>query len=81
MTMSFEVTSGAGAAISLVVVTLLFLVWLIALFLLLVDSISVGAKILWFLVLTCLAPVAIPVYFVVRHRRHRKHASGRSALA
>ena len=81
MTMSFEVTSGAGAAISLVVVTLLFIAWLAALFALLVDSISVGAKILWFLVLTCLAPVAIPVYFVLRHRRHRKHASGRSALA
>ena len=69
--MSFEVTSGAGAVISLVVVSLLFFAWLIALFALLVDSISVGAKILWFILLTCLAPVAIPVYFVLRHRRHR----------
>jgi hypothetical protein len=75
MSMSFEVTSGAGAAISLVLVTLLFFAWLIALFMLLVDSISVGAKILWFIVLTCLAPVAIPVYFVLRHRRHRPEPS------
>jgi hypothetical protein len=71
MTMSFEVTSGVGAVISLVVLSLLFFLWLIALFMLLVDSISVGAKILWFLALTCLAPVAIPIYFVLRHRRHR----------
>jgi hypothetical protein len=81
MTMSFEVTSGVGAVISLVVVSLLFLTWLFALFALLVDLISVGAKILWFLVLTCLAPVAIPVYFVLRHRRHREHAAGQSSLA
>jgi hypothetical protein len=75
MSMSFEVTSGAGAAISLVVVTLLFFAWLIALFMLLVDSVSVGAKILWFILLTCLAPVAIPVYLVLRHRRHRPEPS------
>jgi len=72
MTMSFEVTTGAGAVISLVVVSLLFVAWLIALFVLLVDSISVGAKILWFLAITCLAPVAIPIYFVLRHRRRRE---------
>ena len=75
MSMSFEVTSGAGAVVSLLVVSLLFVAWLIALFMLLVDSISVGAKILWFVVLTCLAPVAIPVYFVLRHRRHRAEPS------
>jgi hypothetical protein len=67
-----EVTSGVGAVISLVVLSLLFFLWLIALFMLLVDSISVGAKIVWFLALTCLAPVAIPIYFVLRHRRHRE---------
>lgn len=71
MSMSFEVTSGAGAFISLLVLSLLFIAWLIALFMLLVDSISVGGKILWFLAITCLAPVAIPIYFVLRHRRHR----------
>jgi hypothetical protein len=66
---------------SLVVVSLLFLAWLIALFALLVDSISVGAKILWFLALTCLAPVAIPVYFVLRHRRHREDPIAERSLA
>src|SRR4029077_1833401 len=43
MSMSFEVTSGVGAVISIVVLSLLFFAWLIALFALLVDSISVGA--------------------------------------
>jgi hypothetical protein len=74
-TTSFEVTSGAGVVISIVVLSLLFFAWLIALFALLVDSISVGAKIIWFLALTCLAPVAIPIYFVLRHRRHRAEPS------
>ena len=76
-----EVTSGAGAVISLVVLSVLFLAWLVALFMLLVDSISVGAKILWFLVLTCLAPVAIPIYFVLRHRRHRDLPTAERSLA
>jgi len=76
-----EVTSGAGAVISLVVVSVLFLAWLVALFMLLVDSISVGAKILWFLVLTCLAPVAIPIYLVLRHRRHRDLPTAERSLA
>ena len=71
-TMSYEVTSGVGAVISLIVVSLMFLAWLIALLMLLVDTISVGAKILWFVALTCLAPVAIPIYFMLRYRRHRQ---------
>jgi Flp pilus assembly protein TadB len=75
-----EATSGAGAFISLVVLSLLFLAWLVALFALLVDSISIGAKILWFLVLTCLAPVAIPVY-MLRHRRHREQPIAERSLA
>ena len=65
-------TSGVGAFISLVLLSLLFFLWLVALFMLVVDSISVGAKILWFVALTCLAPVAIPIYLVLRHRRHRQ---------
>jgi hypothetical protein len=76
-----EVTSGAGAVISLVVVSLLFVVWLIALVALLVDSISVGAKIIWFVALTCLAPVAIPIYAVLRHRRHRAHPGVEGSIA
>jgi hypothetical protein len=68
---SSTVTSGVGAVIALVVLSLFFILWVIALFVLVFDSISIAAKIIWFLALTCLAPVAIPVYFVLRHRRHR----------
>jgi hypothetical protein len=80
-TAGFEVTSGVGAFISLVVLSLLFIAWLIALFALIVDSISIGAKIIWFLALTCLAPVAIPLYFVLRHRRHGSQPSVERSLA
>ena len=67
---SFEVTSGFGLVISILVLGLLAIAWLVSLFLLMVDSISVLAKIVWFVLLTCLAPVAIPVYLILRHRRH-----------
>jgi hypothetical protein len=43
--------------------------WVISLFLLVLDSISVGAKVVWFVALTLLAPVAIPVYLWLRYRR------------
>jgi hypothetical protein len=39
----------------------------VALFLVLVDAMSVGAKILWILFLILLAPIALPAYFLVRH--------------
>lgn len=67
---SYEVTSGFGLVISILVLGLLAIAWLVSLFLLMVDSISVLAKIVWFVLLTCLAPVAIPVYLILRHRRH-----------
>ena len=66
---SYEVTSGFGLVISILVLGLLAIAWLVSLFLLMVDSISVLAKIVWFVLLTCLAPVAIPVYLILRHRR------------
>ena len=66
---SFSLTSGAGVVISIIVLGLLFLAWLVSLFMLIVDSISVGAKILWFLAITCLAPIGIPLYLILRHRR------------
>jgi hypothetical protein len=72
---SFEVTSGAGAAVSIVVLGALFVLWIYCLFLLVADSISVVAKILWFLFLTCVAPLAIPLYLILRHRRHKAGAS------
>ena len=58
-----------GLILSIVVVTVLGLLWVVSLFLLVVDRISVGAKVVWFLALTLLAPVAIPVYLWLRHRR------------
>ena len=71
---AIEVQSGAGLVVSNVVLSVLGIAWVVALFALVLDSISVGAKILWFVALTCLAPVAIPLYFVLRHRRHRSVA-------
>ncbi len=68
---AFELTSGIGVVISILVLGTLLIAWLVSLFLLLVDSISVLAKIVWFIVLTCLAPIAIPLYLILRHRRHR----------
>ena len=67
---SFELTSGAGVVVSIVVLGLLALAWLVSLFMLVVDSISIGAKIVWFVALTCLAPITIPLYLILRHRRH-----------
>ena len=52
-----------------IVIAVLAVAWLVSLFLVVVDSIGVGAKILWFRALTLLAPFAIPIYLVTRHRR------------
>ena len=67
---SLQVTSGFGLVISILVLGILLIAWIVSLFLLVVDSISVLAKIVWFLFLTCVAPIAIPVYLILRHRRH-----------
>ena len=80
-TAGLEVTSGEGAFVSIVVLSLLFAAWLIAPFALLVDSISIGAKINWFPAITCLAPLAIPIYLVLRHRRHREHPRVEGSIA
>ena len=53
----------------IIVAAVLFVAWLVSLFLLVVDSIGVGAKIIWFLALTLLAQFAIPIYLVTRRRR------------
>ncbi len=73
MVAALQLTSGIGVVISIVVLGTLFLLWLISLFLLVTDSIGVGMKILWFVFLTCLAPIAIPVYLLTRARRGRGH--------
>jgi hypothetical protein len=69
MIAAIEVTSGFGLVVSIVVLGALFLAWIVCLFLLVGDSISVVAKILWFVFLTCLAPIAIPLYLILRHHR------------
>jgi hypothetical protein len=67
LTASLQLTSGWGVVLSIIVLGTLALVWVVALFLVLVDAMSVGAKILWILFLILLAPIALPAYFLVRH--------------
>jgi len=72
VTASLQLTSGWGAFLSIIVLGGLFLIWLACLFLLIADSISVFAKIIWFLLLTFVAPIAIPVYLILHHHRASK---------
>jgi hypothetical protein len=71
---SIELTSGVGVVISIIVLGGLFVLWLFSLFLVIADSISVFAKIVWAILLTCIAPIAIPIYLILHHRRYA-HAS------
>jgi hypothetical protein len=57
--------------IAIVVATALGLLWLLSLVLMVFDSIPLWAKIVWFLLLTLLAPIAIPVYLIWRWRRRQ----------
>jgi hypothetical protein len=57
--------------IAIVVAAALGLLWLFSLVLLVFDSISLWAKVVWFLVLTLFAPIAIPVYLIWRWRRRQ----------
>jgi hypothetical protein len=68
---SLQVTSGFGLVVSILVLGALLILWIVSIFLVVVDSISVLAKIAWFLFLTIAAPIAIPVYLILRHRRRR----------
>ena len=55
--------------LELIVLSILFIVWLVTLFLVVVDPIPLGRKVLWAIAVIVLAPVAIPVYLVMRRRR------------
>jgi len=66
---SLQLTSGWGAFLSIIVLGGLFLIWLVTLFVIVTDSISVFAKIVWFVLVTCIAPLAIPIYLILHHRR------------
>ena len=69
-----ELISGLGALIALTLMSMLFLFWVLSLFLLVSDSISFGRKVVWFVALTCLAPFAIPFYFIARSRHSQRPA-------
>lgn len=73
MLAAYEITSGLGLVVSIVVMGGLLILWVTALFMLIADSISVGAKIVWAIVLTCFAPIAIPAYLLTRKRRLKPH--------
>jgi hypothetical protein len=75
MLAAWQVDSGFGLVVSIVVLGGLFFLWLASLFMLVTDSIGPVAKIVWFVCLTCLAPIAIPVYFVTRTRRLASHSA------
>ena len=62
--------------LEIVLVTILFLAWVVCLFLLVFDAVPFWQKLVWFLALTILAPVAIPVYLLVRRARSAQPASG-----
>jgi hypothetical protein len=66
--------SAAEVTVAIVVATALGLLWIVALIVLVSDTISVGAKILWFVLLTLLAPIAIPVYLLLWYRRRSRPA-------
>ena len=57
--------------VSLTVATVLFVIWLYSMFVLVLDDISFGAKVLWFLALMLLLPISVPTYLFLRHRRRR----------
>jgi hypothetical protein len=55
--------------VGIAVASALFLTWVFTLFMLVLDSIPVGAKLVWFVALTLLAPITMPLYLLLRHRR------------
>jgi hypothetical protein len=67
--------STAEVILSITLATLLFVLWFIGLFLVVVDRISFGAKVLWFFAFLFLAPIAVPGYLILRHRRRSDGAA------
>ena len=64
--------TGLEIAALVAVAGALLLLWVLSLFLLVLDDLSLGLKVVWFLALTLLAPLAIPVYLFTRRRRRRE---------
>jgi hypothetical protein len=69
---SIQLTSGLGVVLSIVVLGGLFVLWLFSLFLIVTDSISVLGKLVWVILVTCIAPLAIPVYLILHHHRQAR---------
>jgi hypothetical protein len=69
--------STAAVIVSITLATILFILWFVGLFLIVVDDISFGAKVLWFFAFLFLAPIAVPAYLILRRRR--RHAEGSAA--
>lgn len=69
---SIQLTSGWGAVLSIIVLGGLFVLWLFSLFLIVTDSISAFGKLIWAILVTCVAPLAIPVYLILHHHRHAR---------
>jgi hypothetical protein len=73
LTAAYQINDSPGAVIlAILILGLLFTAWIVALFFLVLDSISLGSKIVWFLAVTCVAPLGIPAYLTARHLRHRR---------
>jgi hypothetical protein len=70
MLASVSVSSGWGLVAAILVCGTLAAVWLVTLFMIVVDAISIPMKIVWLVVVTVLAPIGIPVYLILRHFRH-----------
>lgn len=69
---SIELTSGVGVVLSIIVLGGLFVLWIFSLFLIVTDSISVLGKLVWAILVTCIAPLAIPVYLILHHLRQAR---------
>ena len=66
---AFAITSGWGSAVAIIVLGAIAILWLVCLFMVIGDRMGPGAKLLWCVFLTILAPIAIPIYLLTRKRR------------
>jgi hypothetical protein len=73
--MDLLAASTTEVVVAITVAAILFCIWLYANFVLVLDDISLGAKVLWFLALLLLLPVAVPTYLYLRHRRRSNPAA------
>ena len=69
MTASLPLLADGGTLALFLLAIALGILWVVTLFLIVVDDISAGSKLLWFLFTTLLAPIGIPVYLFARRRR------------